>query len=165
MSSASVYRTGRRIVVCANTIDAASGVPVDAEPFMVYEEPAAASDVGAAVRRALESFSGDGLDSSGKDADHNARRVARNAAPADKAIDDFSEYLAQLLGHESYRALMRDARTCVVERHDAHIVARPVDPETGTDSVEADQPTLGVATAASHEAVGRHVLAALAKSR
>ncbi|MEL6746932.1 MAG: hypothetical protein AAFO79_03850 [Pseudomonadota bacterium] len=141
MNSASIYRAGNRIVVCAHAADEDTGVPVDCEPFVVYEEPVNPADVGGAIAR----FLAEQDESAGKVTDAGTAR-------------DFSDYLAQILGYENYREFLNNAQTCVVEQADDAVVARPVDPAVGDrDDWEAYSP----GTEPTSEALGSYLLSAL----
>lgn len=140
--SASLYRRGDQVIVCANH-RTSDGLPLDAEPFVMLTEPVTAPDVGKAVLEALRQF-----------------RELEGKAPENR---DFLAFFAELAGVESYRVFMAGARFCAIEENGGVIAFHPMANDEGSFDPVAAVATISIGAAS--EAIGRAALGALAKAR
>ena len=144
-TTASVYKRGDRVIVCANAA-VTDGYIIDHEPFAMMEEPVPAVDLGRAIVEALNQF--------------------RRDVPAPNSTDEFLSYFAALAGADSYKTFMQGATHITIEREAEMLSFMPMENDGESfDSIEDETETAVLAATATHEEIGRRAIQSLGKAR
>ncbi|MEL6289658.1 MAG: hypothetical protein AAFQ35_12880 [Pseudomonadota bacterium] len=143
--TASLYKRGSRLIVCANA-SVTDGYIIDHEPFVMMEEPVPPSDLGKALSEALNQF--------------------RTDVPPPPSADEFLSYFAALAGVDSYRDFMSGATHLTIERTGGMLSFIPMENDGDSfDSIEDATETAALPETASHEDVGRYAIRSLSRAR
>ncbi|MEL7543800.1 MAG: hypothetical protein AAGJ70_08490 [Pseudomonadota bacterium] len=143
--TASVYKRGDRVIVCANA-SVTDGYIIDHEPFVLMTEPVPATDLGKAVVEALNQF--------------------RSDVPPPGSTDEFLAYFAALAGVDSYQTFMKGATHLTIEREAGMLSFMPMENDGESfDSIDEAAETAVLSETAPHEEIGRHVIRSLSQAR
>lgn len=143
--TASVYKRGNNVIVCANAA-VTDGYIIDHEPFVMMQEPVPPADLGRAITEALNQF--------------------RTDVPAPKSTDEFLSYFAALAGVESYQIFMQGATHLTIEHAADMLSFMPMENDGESfDSIEDETEVAVLSASAPHEEIGRRAIQSLGKAR